>query len=526
MKKYLITAIIISGIVILSGIIKTQVIVSFNTENQINEQLILTSSLHEPIIILNNDNFTDYLFPGSGTVVAPYIIENYNITTDSYYGIYISRTTKYFIIRNCLVDAYSSGIYLYDIDDGTASIKDNICQANTNGIYLDYASRVTVSNNSCNDKNRDGIRLWHSDNSLIINNTCNNNWYNGIHIEKSSGVKLLNNLCFNNGNIYGYGWGDGIYVYSSDFVILTNNKCNNNRDYGIRLAYSSNATISSNTCNNSYSGIFLRDSHSATLTNILCNNHTYGIVLSYSDDITMSNSSCYDNQIDGIRLIHSSRAVLTNITSNFNIYTGIFLYFSHGTTLMHSSFSNNNDGIYSAVSDYVNLNNNNCSNNIDIGIKLRNSYKTSLVENMCESNEFGIYLDLSVSCELMYNLLLQNQMYGIYLGSGSNYNIIHHNSFINNNLEGTSQAYDEGIRNYWYDVNAMEGNHWSGWGENNTYHIDGFSESTDLYPLNEELERTHYRETTNYGFVLIIPTVILLAFVHSYKRKKKARNNN
>ena len=60
---------------------------------------------HHSINIISDNNFTDYRFPGSGTSEDPYIIEGYRIENENKYGIQINSTTKYFIIRNCHVNA-------------------------------------------------------------------------------------------------------------------------------------------------------------------------------------------------------------------------------------------------------------------------------------------------------------------------------------------------------------------------------------------------------------------------------------
>ncbi len=60
---------------------------------------------HKPITILKDEDFEKYNFLGNGTESNPYIIENYNITTEEDIAIYISFTTKYFIIRNCYLNA-------------------------------------------------------------------------------------------------------------------------------------------------------------------------------------------------------------------------------------------------------------------------------------------------------------------------------------------------------------------------------------------------------------------------------------
>ena len=53
-----------------------------------------------PILISSDKDFETYNFSGSGTIDDPYIIENLAIAESQYVGIFISKTTKYFVIQN------------------------------------------------------------------------------------------------------------------------------------------------------------------------------------------------------------------------------------------------------------------------------------------------------------------------------------------------------------------------------------------------------------------------------------------
>jgi len=68
--------------------------------NQSNNTNYLTN--HDPIEITSDEDFL--AFPGSGTYEDPYLIENYNITSSTSFGIHITSTTKHFLIRNCYID--------------------------------------------------------------------------------------------------------------------------------------------------------------------------------------------------------------------------------------------------------------------------------------------------------------------------------------------------------------------------------------------------------------------------------------
>jgi hypothetical protein len=63
----------------------------------------LIQNNHSPIKIISNSNFTiaNGIVAGNGTVLNPYILENWSIDASITDGISIIGTTSYFIIRNC-----------------------------------------------------------------------------------------------------------------------------------------------------------------------------------------------------------------------------------------------------------------------------------------------------------------------------------------------------------------------------------------------------------------------------------------
>ncbi len=316
---------------------------------------------HDSIEITSDSGFL--VFPGSGIVEDPYLIEGYNITTPSASGIYIEGTTKHFVVRNCYVDALSYGIRIYNVASGTATIENNMINNNDMGIFLSSYDSSTVSNN-----------------------TCSNNIY-------------------------------GIYLSNFGSSTVSNNTCSNNI-YGIWLESSASSTVVNNTCNfNNVNGIMLWASASSTVINNICNNNNYGIgVFQHSDSSTIANNTC--------------------------------------------------------------------SNNNEYGIWFRDSDSSTVANNTCSNNDwYGISLEESDFCVVTYNLLQENENYGVYLYLDSDNNLVHHNTFVDNNLGGTSQAIDSGANNYWYDTVALEGNYYNDWSGTGSYSIDGSAGSIDLYPL-------------------------------------------
>ena len=106
----MIVRIIIPALILFSLSLNTTTVTSSINDNTTSEPSILALTPHDPIEITSDSDFE--AFPGLGTETDPYIIENYYITTNSGSGIIIRDTTKYFIVRNCHIDAENDGIFM------------------------------------------------------------------------------------------------------------------------------------------------------------------------------------------------------------------------------------------------------------------------------------------------------------------------------------------------------------------------------------------------------------------------------
>ena len=197
---------------------------------------------HEPIIIASDADLS--AFSGAGTLEEPYVIEGLNITTNERYGISVSFTTKHFVIRDCYVDASSSGISIESVAEGTAVIMNNICTNNRNsngaGIVIAFTNKAGLRDNICENNEAYGILLFFSYNLILYRNTCNNNGMNGIVAAYANNSLFSDNVCNNNG------W-EGLYLAGSAGSNLVNNIFSNNREYGIRIEYADYSTLVNNT---------------------------------------------------------------------------------------------------------------------------------------------------------------------------------------------------------------------------------------------------------------------------------------
>jgi hypothetical protein len=93
---------------------------------------------------------------------------------------------------------------------------------------------------------------------------------------------------------------------------------------------------------------------------------------------------------------------------------------------------------------------------------------------------------------------MNNSIYGLYIDSESDNNTVHHNSFIDNNLGGSSQAFDDGTNNTWFDESTLEGNYYSDYSGVGNYSIDGNANSSDTYPLTENPLILSYKVSLKY----------------------------
>ena len=571
MKKKFVLGLVVIGIIFFSLTNKTSLSTSFSESDKKNDQFVLTlsptsskllySSLtpHDPIEIHNDGELVDYGFPGLGTAGDPYIIENYLIETSDDSGIYIAGTGKYFVIRNCYIDAENYGIligFTVGVAAGTASIINNTLTNNDKlSIRLRYSDDVTVINNTCSHSST-GIGVPSSDGVILINNTFSHH-ISGIRIF-SDGATVTNNTFINNDY--------GIRLDSTDGATVTNNTFINN-DYGIRLDSTDGATVTDNTFINDDYGVYLSSSYDATLiNNVFFNTGLYieeGIeetvedYLSYTIDNNCVNDKllgfyCNLNKVTfsepiygqlffincteilisnqelanvpvGLYLKWCDNATISNNVCNNNYSRGdygINLYYSDGATVTDNTCTNNEYGIQLSSSDGATVANNTCTNNGD-GIRLGSlDYPSSdgatVTDNTCTNNTNGIELYYDF-CYITYNLIQENEEYGVIIKGDSKDNIIHHNTFINNNLGGTSQASDWGVNNTWYEKEIKEGNYWSEWDSKKPYLIDGDANSTDPYPLNENLERI------NYESIILLPSIFLIAIIHMNKMKKRKK---
>ena len=297
---------------------------------------------------------SDVIFDGAGYTIDSservgngININNYkNITlknlilTDWEQGILYANIENGSITNNSVSNTYS-GIYL-----GSSK---NIILDNNNfssnilgtGIYINYVSNITLSNNIVKD-NREGIITENFRDSTLSHNIVLHNQIHGIQIRGNRGGSENNNISYNTVTENGY----GIYLTSSENSTLDNNIASNNQFNGIDLGASSGSQLSNNTASNNYAGdgIYLNVCSGSNLSNnIVSNNFRRGIELSSSDNVKLNNNFVSDNGEFGIRLLSSNNNTLSDNNIRNNSYGIYFSNVMNNNIIYNNLFNNNNN---------------------------------------------------------------------------------------------------------------------------------------------------------------------------------------
>jgi parallel beta-helix repeat protein len=176
------------------------------------------SDVHEAIEISNDVELANVAVSGNGTKDNPYILEDWNIITSGVHGIYIHHTTTYFIIRNCWISTgyvnMIHGIFIEEVDDGTARISNCTTEKNDYGICILNSPSTIMANNTCQENNY-GIRVMSSSYSMIYWNMIIENQKYGIHLDAGTSYVILHHNFFINNAYQAFDQYDGNQWYDN-----------------------------------------------------------------------------------------------------------------------------------------------------------------------------------------------------------------------------------------------------------------------------------------------------------------------
>ena len=258
--------------ILISGLVYVCFVSDEVTTNSVPSQM-YSYTTHNPIRIEGNSQFvpnaTNGVVSGSGTVIDPYIIEGWDISATSFYGISIEKTTVNFTIRNCYIhDGKSTdkyGIYFYKIKNGT--IHNNNVSNNKYGVIYSQSNDIKVFNNSL--------------------------YLNGVGIELNTNA---NNSKIENNTILKCGYW-GVTLNSATRNIVTFNIISQSTQYGIEVTGNSkyNLIHHNNLISNNGAGSTYNSAHIQTLDYTTSNSWNTSTEGNYWSDWTY-----YDNDTNGI----------------------------------------------------------------------------------------------------------------------------------------------------------------------------------------------------------------------------------
>ncbi len=239
----------------------------------------------------------------------------------------------------------------------------------------------------------------------------------------------------------------------------------------------------------------------ATIEKTLIINGKVGINITNSPSVEIRENICQNNAEVGIKIENSNAAI---VRDNICIESGY--------------------GIEVNGSSCCEFTNNTCINSYYYGYRLKNSRECSMSNNTAQYCGGGIILENAQNCKISYSHLMNNTRYGLKIDSESENNLIYYNNFFGNSPSETSQAYDNGTNNIWFNEKKKKGNYWSDWNGKGVYYIDGSAKTSDMYPQNERLKTRRVKTVEIYVFILSGLIIYIYRRERMKKHKKRIQN--
>jgi parallel beta-helix repeat protein len=481
---------------------------SYNNNGSENHRVnpkIMYMTRTTPIQISSYGDLVSFSSTGFGTKSQPFIIDGWNVTTNSGPCISVSTTDYYFIIRDNLfngIDNSYDGVFLDHTVNGTIAFNEIYnCK---NGLYADFARFNNLNGNSIYGNSEHGIYLASS--SRFINITANDitaNSLNGIYLSWSPFNNITDNTIY--ANIKTGIELDGLTTVDNT---IGRNIIYNNTLHGIHARNNAerNKINENNLVSNQENGMRLENSpDNIIMSNNISNNYQDGILISTSNGNMLSGNEAHKNAWNGIKFVASD-----DVSVNGNII-----------------FSNFQNGIWSDRSNHSSVNLNNVYNNSWAGIGVDSSMNNTFGSNVIYENDRGIAVYFSNDIEisensvdnngltgiLIYNTIdvtleqndiANNEDEGILLFESSNLNIQHNNLIDNVYDSSRPQINDTGSSNLiqynYYDDWLAETNDSDGIVDS-PYVFSGTASNSDPFPVCSAFNFSYFPPITNLDII-------------------------
>jgi parallel beta-helix repeat protein len=381
---------------------------------------------HSPITIVGNDDFDDDGdWSGKGTESEPYVLEGF-IIDSSVFGICISLTTSYFVIRNSVfVSSKTTGIGAkFDrVTHGTIE----------NCTFLAVSKGAKMLKSTC---------LNFSDNNILDSET-------GLFLEKVKNSSVTHNT-ITNASI-------GIASLKSDQLFINNNSIDSKTE-GILLDITTNSDVTDNVIYNSDNGIHLTGSYNCKINSTIVHSTKSGILVEGSDDCLMVGSEVHSS-VFGVFISSLFNFQLLNNSIHDNNF-GVYVAFSSSVQLLNNSINKNRYGVYLSSLNTGYLGWNAISQNTMDGVYSKSSKSINMTRNIINDNQgIGINLIGTAGCWIFDNELGWNTKDNAVDDQGS--------------ILTAGNNWDDGVR---------IGNAWSDFKGSGVYLISGQKDSVDKYP--------------------------------------------
>jgi parallel beta-helix repeat protein len=271
---------------------------------------------HSPIVITNESDFTDLGFLGNGSLSAPYIIQDLEISTSGD-CISISNIRANFTIKDCFLTsgAFESGNGIL-LDNSTSGTIENCTITNKDiGVNLDHADLPSVSTcdiSRCRigvaallllncsvtdtqvyDCSRYGISLAYARYSKVLRNEVQRNYYAGIVLSSSDDSVVTYNTVSD--HLYG----------SSNYVFISFG--------GISLDWCDRCEVANNTLlNNDVAGIYLYDLFETVIENNSLSGGPRGVWADESYNCSMLDNTMTNHSISDIYMDESANCTISS----------------------------------------------------------------------------------------------------------------------------------------------------------------------------------------------------------------------
>ena len=320
MRKYAIIF-IIGALLILSS----STIASDDVDTSVDDLTVSLERIHEisyvshgEIYISSDDDFDIQAaaesWEGGGNSTHPYIIEGYEISYDVH-NIFISGTSRHFIIRNCnLIPDINPGINvgIYILDSPNARVE-NVTITQKGWGYILWNSNGIIVEESKADLCGVGFEIWYSQGAQLSDLEAQN-CETGIYIRDSDDVT------FDIGSIHDNDV--GLSIYESDNLQMSKLVVSDNTYEGILIENSNYCTLEDSeiyTCgDNLHAGFNCTNSNYFTATNITAWNLAQGLWFEDTFQTRIEDSYIHDGTQTGINIVSCTEVTIrrTQVESN------------------------------------------------------------------------------------------------------------------------------------------------------------------------------------------------------------------